>query len=624
MAERTDDAKGDARGSAWSRKSEDEKSTIRKVVGHIAANGPTAAGFSTPYDSLGEGAARSAGFIQKQQGAGPTLRHELTEKGKAAAASGDFEHPTTAPAFASKEAGHAAREASTDAARNADTMSERAYRKGGAEDHAAAAGAHREAATAHAELAKVAEHQAERDTEEGNARISTAAAKTHDAIAERKTKEAGAGGDQPRDEKGQFAGKGDALDRVQRFDIATGSISSSKRTPQGGLIARGNLTRTGVLRYVQPDGTTQRELRHPDDVFDPDSLATLAHAPLTDDHPSSVTPDNWRQVAIGHVAGMPEREGDYVAGDIHIQDAAGIRKAENGKLQELSPGYSCHVDKTPGTYNGEDFDARQKFIRYNHLAAGPAGWGRSGSDVRMRLDGGACVSGFDGTYLRPMDEAELKKQLAAAEAKAKEHADALEVARKDATDAKTEADKATAKARADAAELEKLRAENEVLKLQSSTATVKAKVDADDAKIESLAEVLTTVRADAAELIGKEFDPKGKSIQAIKREVVAALQPDWPLEGKKDSEVDVAYPIVVANAKRVSDHRGELQALTTPRSDARADGFGKGGKAPPFKKKGDDDGEPGDDVMNEDSVEGAQARMCARNKDAWKPKGDKK
>jgi hypothetical protein len=417
----------------------------------------------------------------------------------------------------------------------------------------------------------------------------------------------------------------DSHDRVQRFDLASGSISSSKRTPQGGLIARGNLTRTGVLRYVQPDGTIQRELRHPDDVFDPDSLATLAHAPLTDDHPSSVTPDNWRQVAIGHVAGMPEREGDYAAGDIHIQDAAGIRKAENGKLQELSPGYSCHVDKTPGTYNGEGFDARQKFIRYNHLAAGPAGWGRSGPDVRMRLDGGACVSGFDGTYLRPMDEAELKKQLAAAEAKAKEHADALEVARKDATDAKTEADKATAKARADAAELEKLRAENEVLKLQSSTATVKAKVDADDAKIESLAEVLTTVRADAAELIGKEFDPKGKSIQAIKREVVAALQPDWPLEGKKDSEVDVAYPIVVANAKRVSDHRGELQALTTPRGDARADGFGKGGKAPPFKKKGDEAGdEAGDDVMNEDSVEGAQARMCARNKDAWKPKGDKK
>ena len=31
---------------------------------------------------------------------------------------------------------------------------------------------------------------------------------------------------------------------------------------------------------------------------------------------------------------MPEREGDFVAGDLRIQDAGGIRKAENGKLKE--------------------------------------------------------------------------------------------------------------------------------------------------------------------------------------------------------------------------------------------------------------------------------------------------
>lgn len=181
---------------------------------------------------------------------------------------------------------------------------------------------------------------------------------------------------------------------VNRYDYASGSVASHRRTPQGGLIADARLTRTGVLSYLQPDGSSWREFRPPEEVFHADSLATLAHAPLTIDHPAIVTPNNWKGVAVGHVAGMPERDGDYVAAPLRIHDADAIDKTESGDLQELSCGYACALDKTPGVYRGESYDAIQRNIRYNHVAAGPAGWGRAGPEVRMRLDGGCAVSGW--------------------------------------------------------------------------------------------------------------------------------------------------------------------------------------------------------------------------------------
>jgi hypothetical protein len=124
-----------------------------------------------------------------------------------------------------KDASMTARKESEHASEHASNMSNRAYRKGTAEDHAAAAVAHREAAEKHSETAKVAQHEAERETEEGNARISLSEAKKHDKIADRKRGEAaskgdagvksggasndnkggGGGGDQPRDEEGRFA-----------------------------------------------------------------------------------------------------------------------------------------------------------------------------------------------------------------------------------------------------------------------------------------------------------------------------------------------------------------------------------------------------------------------------------
>lgn len=174
-----------------------------------------------------------------------------------------------------------------------------------------------------------------------------------------------------------------------RFDFA-GPLGKFERTPQGFLRIPSNATRTGVLTYRMADGSVRRELRHPEDVFHADSMRSLAYAPVTDLHPDTglVTPKTAREVSRGVVQENVRKDGKYVRADLIVQDEGLIAAIERGERKELSPGYTCKLDMTPGEWDGEKYDARQRAIVYNHLALGPHGWGRSGSEVSLRLDGG--------------------------------------------------------------------------------------------------------------------------------------------------------------------------------------------------------------------------------------------
>lgn len=160
-----------------------------------------------------------------------------------------------------------------------------------------------------------------------------------------------------------------------------------EETPQGGLRIDARPTSAGVFPYANADGTTTMELRHPDDVFMPESLRSLASAPVTDLHPDQpINPDNWRALIVGHASENIRRDGIYVACPLVIQDANEIRLIKNGDRKELSCGYSCEILDQAGTYEGQQYDRRQVKIRYNHIGIGPEGWGRHGSSVSIRLD----------------------------------------------------------------------------------------------------------------------------------------------------------------------------------------------------------------------------------------------
>lgn len=196
---------------------------------------------------------------------------------------------------------------------------------------------------------------------------------------------------------------------VARYDAAR--LGRTSRTPQGFLRAPANLTRTGVLVYRRADGTTHRELRRPEQVFRPDSLASLADAPLTDLHPREmVTPQNARTLTLGHVSQSTVRaDGRFVAGDVVVTDAAMISDIEAGKRCELSPGYRCKLLVGAGVWNGEHYDAEQVDIVYNHVGVGPKNWGRSGAEVALRLDGSSEDAPADAAWLDAADEPEPDK-----------------------------------------------------------------------------------------------------------------------------------------------------------------------------------------------------------------------
>ena len=170
---------------------------------------------------------------------------------------------------------------------------------------------------------------------------------------------------------------------ANRFDV--GKIRRPTKTPQGFLRASAKLSRSGVFEYKNADGSVRRELRHPADVFHVDSLATLADAPLTLEHPAGmVTAENARTLARGHLVGAPKKEGEYLVGQILVTDADAIAALEGGKHREVSLGYTVTLDETPGTWQGERYDARQTAITYNHVALVPKG--RAGAECRVRMD----------------------------------------------------------------------------------------------------------------------------------------------------------------------------------------------------------------------------------------------
>lgn len=408
---------------------------------------------------------------------------------------------------------------------------------------------------------------------------------------------------------------------VYRLDLSSGSVGERRRTPQGGLVADANLTRTGVFEYRDAAGGVRRELRHPDEVFHADSMGTYPLAPVTIDHPGKVGPDNWRTHAVGTVGPKVRQNGNFVTGEVHIQHDDAIDRAERGELSELSCGYHCDLDPTPGTYQGKPYDAVQRRIRINHVAMGPKGWGRMGPDVKLHMDAGAAISSSESdSYVRgdsegaDMDPKDLEK----AKGDLKKANDDLEKARADASSAKTEAEKAAADLRATRAENESLKAQNEVLKLQAEKArndgvTVEQR-KAEESKLQASVEELIALRADAATVFasvedptGKNWKADGKSADGIRREILGHLAPSVKLDSLNADGLRAVYDITMTGERRAAEERAKVQrTVNGPRLDA---------------KKPEDGGD------DEESYDADKARkdMEKRKRDAWKmPRKDRR
>lgn len=314
-----------------------------------------------------------------------------------------------------------------------------------------------------------------------------------------------------------------------RYDI--GGLRAPTRMDNGYLKVDGYLTRTGVFTYRNPDGSERKELRTPEEVFHADSLQSFSMVPVTDDHPPEMlNAQNSRKYQVGHVGESIRKDGDKVAGTLMITDGGTVSKMDGGKVQ-LSCGYDCDLDMTPGTYKGEKYDAIQRNIRGNHVALVQVG--RAGENVRVRMDAAMMIESHNSVDSNEdlsmaaelntslIDALEKVAQLQVQLAAEKTRADSAEAQLKD-----SQAQTAAAKADADGLKAAALNAE-------------KARKDAEESFAQRV-QGRVALESQAKQILGEQ-DLANQSDRAIKLAVVKKVDSEDLAADAHDEYVQGRY-----------------------------------------------------------------------------------
>jgi hypothetical protein len=191
-------------------------------------------------------------------------------------------------------------------------------------------------------------------------------------------------------------------ERFDKINLLPGA--SWEITPQGGLRVPANVSKVGCLAYPG-----RVEYISEEDLFDSDSMKTLDSCPCVIDHTGgfvSIADYSDRSVGVSD-ANSAQRDGDYLACTLTINDADAVAGIMAGELVEISAGYDCKIVEEKGVdpVSGLEYDAKQTKRKYNHIALLMKGQGRAGQDVAIRLD-----SKTEGkTEGLPMDQEAEKK-----------------------------------------------------------------------------------------------------------------------------------------------------------------------------------------------------------------------
>lgn len=155
------------------------------------------------------------------------------------------------------------------------------------------------------------------------------------------------------------------------------------------LIKDNPMTKAGVFPYLgkqispelEPDKIYQ-VLRPKEELTKPETLKSLELIPLLNDHEmvgKDFTPVEEKG-SHGTTGQNVKVKGNMITNDLRLLSEVIKDEVESGK-KDLSMGYRCRYELTPGEYNGQHYDAIQRDILYNHIAL--VDEGRMGSDVRV-------------------------------------------------------------------------------------------------------------------------------------------------------------------------------------------------------------------------------------------------
>ena len=366
---------------------------------------------------------------------------------------------------------------------------------------------------------------------------------------------------------------------VKRYDF--NALGKATKTEQGYLRVPVSATRTGVLTYRKGDGTVIRELRPKEEVFKKESMDTLGGVPLTNRHPTELlNSKNTKHYAVGFTSDKVQQNDIYLDTIATITDQDLIDEIEKGGLREVSCGYECELEESPGEFDGQAYDVIQRNIKYNHLAV--VDKGRAGPQVRLKLDssdailenqcnndklkddqienqkvkGGktmtkVMVNGVEYEASEPLAGA-IVAALEKAKSEVAQSEQASQDAQKQMTDMKANMEKMEAKADA----LEK---ENKDLKeAKMDEKTILARVVA-RRKIEDLASKVLPAETKLDEMTDLQ----------IKTEVLKATCPEIKLDGKSEIYVEARFDHVLETHKDGTD---ALAAALTKQNASRVDG----------------------------------------------------
>lgn len=330
-------------------------------------------------------------------------------------------------------------------------------------------------------------------------------------------------------------------------------IRDARLRDDGYLVVDARVARTGVQDYLgsevgRADLAQVSVYRSEDEVFSDEAMASFAHRPVTDDHPTErVTADNWKQFAIGQTADEIARDKKFLRVPLMVADAAVIDKIQYGK-RELSAGYSCELKFEPGvTEDGQKYDAIQTNIRANHVAI--VDRGRAGKECRI---GDSATHNWGAAPITTVDKDINMPQLRTVVV------DGLTV---ETTDQGAQAIDKLLKTISDADNrLVALSADHDkaVAALDEQIAKRDAQIDDLNSKVLDQ-DAIDRLVADRAALentvskIAKDINPKGMSDADLRRATVVAKFGDSAIDGKSDAYVEARFDILAEDASKTTD-----------------------------------------------------------------------
>lgn len=323
--------------------------------------------------------------------------------------------------------------------------------------------------------------------------------------------------------------KGGKPTRWQAFDTSFFEVakdaSQRRMTPEGFMVVPANIScADNVQEYsalelgIEGTNRTIRLFRPKEEVFNPKSYSTFERQTLTNNHPDGdVTASTYRSVTAGDVHDVAPADDKNLGANLYVKAADTIEMVVSYGKNQLSCGYSFFLDMTAGVSpDGQAYDGVMRDIVGNHVAIvwnarGGPGLRVADEDTKKRKKTMKTIT-INSITCEVADETP-ESSITTLNREIKTLADA-----KDTAVAQAKADAAALKAATDAAVSAKTTHDAALAEANGKIVTPAALDALVDEKIKAV--------SGAKAIVGDAFDGKGKTVEAIRLEVIAHVAKD--------------------------------------------------------------------------------------------------